>query len=225
MLCYSHEPPFALQSPPELRVGNCSQQADHRDRYRAFTNEVYLPLEDVIRVIIEADDEAGQHLHPVTLHFSYRVYEIAASVLTLLRLYQTFHDWCFDADKNLPESGRLHLRQQLIVVSKVHARFRSKCEGILVARGPFGQLGHQQPDVFLVTNKIVVNDEDLTAPANAQQRVKFGENLLIALCAWNAAVNLYDVAELAIEWTAARVLHGHVAVLREFGQPEIRNRR
>src|ERR1700694_3720601 len=112
MLCYTHEPPFPLQAPPELRVGDGRQQADHRDRYCAFTNEVYLPLEDVIRVIIEADDEAGQHLHTVALNFPYRVYEIAARVLTLLCLFQAFHDRCFDADKNLPESGRSHLRQQ-----------------------------------------------------------------------------------------------------------------
>src|ERR1700681_106327 len=99
MLLCPLEPSFALQSPPELRVGDCSQQADHRDRDRAFTNKVYLPLEDVIRIIIEANDEAGQHLHPVTLHFPYRVDEITARVLTLLRLFQAFHNWCLDADK------------------------------------------------------------------------------------------------------------------------------
>src|SRR5712692_1196740 len=225
VLLYFREPPFALQSPPELRVGDGRQQADHRDRYCAFTNKVYLPLKDVIRIIIEAHDEAAQHLHPVALHFPYRVYEIAARVLTLLRLYQAFHDRGFDADKNLPESGGSHLLEQLIVVSEVHAGFRSKCKRVLVARRPFGQLRHQQPDVFLVTDKIVVDDEDLTTPANTQQRVQFGENLLIALRAWDPAVNLYDVAELTIEWTAARILYGHVAVLRELGQPEIRNRR
>src|SRR5712692_524651 len=225
VLLYFHEPTFALQPPPELRVGDCRQQADHRDRYCTLTNKVYLPLEDVIRIIVEADDEAAQHLHPVALHVPYRVYEIAACVLALLRLFQAFHDRCLDADKNLPESGGSHLLEQLIVVSEVHAGFRSKCKRVLVARRPFGQLRHQQPDVLLVTDKIVVNDEDLTTPANTQQRVQFGENLLIALRAWDAAVNFYDVAEFTIEWTAARVLHGHVAVLREFGQPEIRNRR
>src|ERR1700674_3118173 len=104
MLLYFHEAPFALQPPPELRVGDCRQQADHRHRYCAFTNKVYLPVEDVIRIIVKADDEAAQHLHPVALYVSYRVYQIAASVLTLLRLLQAFHDRCLDADKNLPES-------------------------------------------------------------------------------------------------------------------------
>src|SRR5712691_9312385 len=95
VLLYFHEPAFALQPPPELRVGDCRQQADHRDRYCAFTNKVDLPLEDVIRIIIEADDETAQYLHPVALHGTaqylhpvalhvpYRVYEIAARVLTL----------------------------------------------------------------------------------------------------------------------------------------------
>src|SRR5438445_11630400 len=73
MLLDPHEPPFAFQAPPELRVGDRRQQADHRDRDCAFTNEVYLPLEDVIRIIIKADDKAAQHLHPVALHMPYRV--------------------------------------------------------------------------------------------------------------------------------------------------------
>ena len=77
--------------------------------------------------------------------------------------------------KDLPESGCSHLLQQLIVVSEVHAGFRSKCERILVARRPFGQHRHQQPDVFLVTDKIVVNDEDLATPANPQQFVQLGD--------------------------------------------------
>ena len=111
------------------------------------------------------------------------------------------------------------------MISEIHTGFRRECERVLVAGRPLGQLRHQRTDVFLVADKIVVNDEDLTTPANPQQRVQFGENLLIAFCAWDASVNFYDVAELTIEWTAARVLHGHVAVLREFGQPEIRNRR
>ena len=75
LLCSSGlESPFALEPPPELRVGDCRQQADHRNRDCTFTNKVDLPLEDIIRVIIEADDEAAQYLHPVALHFPYRVY-------------------------------------------------------------------------------------------------------------------------------------------------------
>ena len=74
MLLFLREPPLALQSPPELRVGDCRQQADHRDRDCAFTNKVYLPLEDVIRIIIKADDKTAQHFHPVALNFSNRVY-------------------------------------------------------------------------------------------------------------------------------------------------------
>src|SRR5712692_2795717 len=161
VLLYFHEPTFALQPPPELRVGDCRQQADHRDRYCTLTNKVYLPLEDVIRIIVEADDETAQHLHPIALHVPYRVYEIAACVLALLSLNQAFHDRCLDADKNLPESGGAHLLQQVIVVSEIDAGVRSKCERIFIACGPFGQLWHQEPNVFLVTDKVVVDDEDL----------------------------------------------------------------
>src|SRR5258708_850180 len=154
-----------------------------------------------------------------------RVNQIATSVLALLRLFQTFYDRSFDADKDLPESGGSHLLQQLVVVGEIYAGFRGKREWILVAGRPFGQHRHQQSNVFLVTDKIVIDNEDLATPANPQQFVQLGDNLLIALRPRHPAVNFYDVAELTIEGTAARVLHRHVAVLAEFGQGEIRNRR
>ena len=115
--------------------------------------------------------------------------------------------------------------QQLIIVSEIYARFRGKRERIVIARRPFGQFRDQRSDILFVTYEIVVNDEDLTTPPNPHQRVQLGENLLITLRAWDATIDLDDVAELTIEWTAARVLHGHVAVLLKFGQREIRNGR
>src|SRR5207244_13023523 len=125
-------------------------------------------------------------------------------ILTLLRLFHTFHHLRLDADKNLSESSRSHLLQQLIVVSEIYAGFGGKREGILVAGRPFGQHRHQQPNVFLVSDKIVINDEDLATPADPQQLVQLADDLLIALRPRYPAVNLYDVAEFTIEWTAPR---------------------
>ena len=56
------------------------------------------------------------------------------------------------------------------------------------------------------------------------QRVKLGEHLLIALRARNASVDLDDVAKLAGERTAARVLHRHATVSLEIYETKIRNR-
>jgi hypothetical protein len=54
---WSYQPPFAFEPSPELRIWDGSQQTDHRDRYCALTNKVYLPLKDVIGIVIKADDE------------------------------------------------------------------------------------------------------------------------------------------------------------------------
>src|SRR5258708_28405974 len=50
------------------------RSADHRYRYRALTNEVYLPLEDVIRVIIKAEDRKSTRLNSSHQIISYAVF-------------------------------------------------------------------------------------------------------------------------------------------------------
>ena len=57
------------------------------------------------------------------------------------------------------------------------------------------------------------------------QRVKLGEHLLVALRARNASVDLDDVAELARERTAARVLHRHATVFLQIDETEVGNGR
>ena len=66
-----------------------------------------------------------------------------------------------------------------------------------------------------------------TWPAVAErvQRVEFAQNLLDGLGAWYAAVELDDVAELAVERAAAGKLHADMEVLVEFEQVPARHRR
>src|SRR5262249_49021303 len=64
------EPPLTSQPPPKLSVRRSSQDADHRQRNSSGTDKIDLFVEDVVRVVIEADNEAAHHLHAVTLHFA-----------------------------------------------------------------------------------------------------------------------------------------------------------
>src|SRR5262245_18068222 len=87
---------------------------------------------------------------------------------------------------------------------------------------PVGQDREQSLDVALVADKVIVNDENRPATADPQERVQFGQHLLIALRAWDEAIDLDDVAKLALKGTAARVLDGHRAVASEVGEMEVR---
>ena len=90
-----------------------------------------------------------------------------------------------------------------------------------MALRPVGQDREQSLDVALVADEVVVHDEDHPAPADPQERVQLGQHLLIALRARDAAIDLDDVAELALEGAAARVLDRHRAVASEVGELEV----
>src|SRR5438876_2632659 len=86
---------------------------------------------------------------------------------------------------------------------------------------PARQLRQQLPDVLFVADKIVIDDKNGPSPSQRLQRVKFGEHLLIALGSRHAPVNLDDVAKLARERTAPRVLDGHGAVTPKIRQVKV----
>jgi hypothetical protein len=82
---------------------------------------------------------------------------------------------------------------------------------------PVGQCRQQFLDVALVAYKVIVDDENHPTPAQAEKRIQLGQHLLVALRAWDTAIDLDDVAELALKGTAARVLDRHRAVASEVG--------
>src|SRR5262249_21133716 len=97
----------------------------------------------------------------------------------------------------------------------------NKRERAPVTLRPFGQDREQPLDVALIADKVIVNDENRPAPADPKERVQLGQHLLIALRAGGAAIDLDDVAEFALEGTAARVLDRHRAVAFEVGEIEV----
>ena len=78
---------------------------------------------------------------------------------------------------------------------------------------------------LLVADEIVVDEIDVPAVTELVERLQLFQHLLRRLGPWHPAVQLDDVAELAGERTAARILHADVHVVLELEQIEARLRR
>src|SRR6516164_11191643 len=76
----------------------------------------------------------------------------------------------------------------------------------------------------LVADEIVVHEVHVAAMPEAVEHVEFGDDLLRGLCPWSSAVELDDVAELAVERTAAGELNSEHEVVLELQQVETGNR-
>src|SRR5206468_1459023 len=83
---------------------------------------------------------------------------------------------------------------------------------------PLFQLEGQFEGDFVVADKIVVDDEDLVAPAEFKQPIELRQQLAGALGSGFPSVERDDVAELALERTSAGELHRHGGILLELEQ-------
>ena len=83
---------------------------------------------------------------------------------------------------------------------------------------PLFQLEGQFEGDFVVADKIVVDDEDLVAPAEFKQPIELRQQLAGALGSWLPSVDGDDVAEFALERTPAGELHRHRRILPELEQ-------
>src|SRR5262245_35602941 len=99
---------FTTEPSPALSVGHGRQQTHHRKRNSALPNKLDLPLEDVIGIAVEADDEAGHHFHAVALYLPDGVKKVAAHVLPLLGFLEARLDRRLDAEKDAAEMSAPH---------------------------------------------------------------------------------------------------------------------
>src|SRR5215472_10370016 len=90
---------------------------------------------------------------------------------------------------------------------------------------PFADVRQQLLHLLLVANEVVVHDKYGTSPSHVMQLIEFRKYLLGRLGAGAPSVNLDDVAELASEGAAARILDGHRAVIARFDETEVRHGR
>ncbi len=61
---FGQQTAFAQQPLVKPRLGQCGQQPNHRRHDARFLNELELSLEDIRRIVIEADDESTHDLQP-----------------------------------------------------------------------------------------------------------------------------------------------------------------
>src|SRR5437879_1765457 len=104
----AHDAAFLLQPAIQLRPRKGLQQPDHGERDSALLNELHLPVESVIRLVIESHDEAGHDFHAVALDAPDVFEEAAVSILHLLRFFEALFRRCFDAEKDAIEAGIFH---------------------------------------------------------------------------------------------------------------------
>src|SRR5213593_3788612 len=75
----------------------------------------------------------------------------------------------------------------------------------------------------LVADEIVVYEVHVASMPEAVQHVEFGDDLLRGLCPWTSAIELDDVAELAVERAAAGELNSEHEVIVQLQQVEAGN--
>ena len=97
----------------------------------------------------------------------------------------------------------MHHAHHLFVIGKIHRRFSREAEGIATLFLPASDLWQQQLGVALIADEVVIYKEDRSSPAQVVQALELSDQLLRILCAWFTSIENDDVAELAIEWTAA----------------------
>src|SRR4029077_4168641 len=216
----AYDAAFLLQPAIELSTRKRLQQSDHGKRDGAFLNELHLPIEDVVGIVIESDDEASHDFHAVVLDAADVLKETAVGVLHLLRLFEAFFRRRFDAKKYAIEAGVFHHLQQLLVVGEINGGFGIKPERPAMPDIPFRQ--HRQKLLFLalISDEIIIHDENRAAPFARVKQFELGHHLRRRFCPRFAAIDLDNIAKLAIEGTAAGVLDGHGTVIFRTDQIE-----
>lgn len=123
------------------------------------------------------------------------------------------------------EIGIAEHAHQFAVMGQVDARLGHEFEGIAMPGLPVDESGQELFHRDDVADEIVVHDENRAAPAGVVQAAQLPQHLVGGFDPGAAAVEDHDVAELAIERAAARVLHGHGDVVPEVDQIPLRDGR
>src|SRR6202047_2834931 len=150
--------------------------------------------------------------------------DVAPGVLLLLHLHERLWIRALDADENREEVRVLHRLQQLVVIGDIDRGFGRELERIVALFQPGFEPRQQRAEVLLVADEIVVDEIDMPAITVIVERLQLGENLIVGLGARHATIQLDDIAELAGERAAARILYADEEIVIEFDQIVTRHR-
>ena len=129
-----------------------------------------------------------------------------------------------DAQEHGVEPGLDHGIHQLAHAGEIDARLRVQSERIPPGLLPLGDHRQQLHRLALVADEVVVDQEDRAPPPQPVQGVELLDDLVRRLGPGHLAVELDDVAELAVERTSARELHAHRPVALHVDEVEARHR-
>ncbi len=166
----------------------------------------------------------AEHVDSVGIDAPHRGQDVLGQVLRLQGFLETGGIGRFDADEHPAEVRRAEKLQQLLVLRQVERGFGAEAEPVVVLFLVFLQELQQELGLRLVADQVIVHEEHPVHPGLAQ-RIQLAPDLLQRLDARLAAEHHDDVAELAAERAAARVLQRRIGITGELQQFEARHRR
>src|SRR6185436_11637336 len=217
------EPTLPLEPSGELGVGQRVEKSHHAGGDGGVLDALDHAFGDRVLLGVEAHDEAAVHEDASLIDLADALGEASASVLSLLHRHQGLSVGAFDPHEDGEEVRALHQVQEHLVVGQVDRGLGRELEGIVPLREPRGERGEELLESLLVADEIVVDEVDVATVADPVELLELGERLRGSLGAGNAAVELDDVAELAVERAAARKLHADVEILVELEKVEARH--
>ncbi len=214
------EAPLGRQAPVQAGLGQGGEEAHHGRGDGGLLDEPHLPLEDVAGIAVEAHDEAAGDLHALALDRPDAGEHVGLEVLLLAGGLEGAEVGRLDAEEHHVEARQDHLVHEGLVRGQIEAGFGEEGEGVMVRPLPGDQLGQQGAHLAAVADEVVVHQEERAAPAFPVEQVQLVEELRRTLGARASAEELDDVAELAVEGTAAGELKGHLGVVLPAHQVE-----
>ncbi|MFM1941153.1 MAG: hypothetical protein RI897_135 [Verrucomicrobiota bacterium] len=113
------ESAFAHEALVEARLGEGGEEADHGGDDAGVLDEFELTFEDILGVMIEADDESAHDLESGLLEGLDGADEVAAAVEEFAAFLEAFEGRGFDADEDLFEAGLDHEGAEFGVIGEV----------------------------------------------------------------------------------------------------------
>src|SRR6202030_2555010 len=213
-----------LQAARQLGVRQRGHQYHHAHRDAGRLDAFDHVLGDAILLGIKTDNEPRGDEHAGPVDSVHALGKAAPGVLLLLGGNEGFGIRAFDTDEQGEEVRLPHHLQELRVIRQIHRRFGRELEGIIPLFLPAVQFGQESLECLLVPDQVVVDEVDMAAVTHPVQRVEFGEHLLVGLCPRDPPIKLDNVAEFAVERTAARELNADINVMLALEQVETRDR-
>ena len=162
--------------------------------------------------MVEAHDEAAPDVEADSSQPLHALHRVAVEVLPLPGLAERRDARRLDADEDDPESGRHHVSREPFLLGEIQGGLGEELECRSRARPPVDHRGQKLANRLLGSDEVVVHEHDPALEAGGPDRVELRQHLARRLGPWHPPVERDDVAELALERTAARELDREVVI-------------